>query len=76
MRIIKSGKEAYNHKCENCGCLFEYKKNDIDIESKVDEYYSETHFTDIKSIKCPECSWIYFLEVKIDDEDYTWEWNN
>ena len=48
MEILSSGKNAYIHTCDRCGCVFAYGKDDItQTPSKPNEYFD--------AVDCPEC---------------------
>jgi hypothetical protein len=46
IKIIEEG-TRHKCKCEECGCLFSYEKEDIQ--------YQTVGFSSFKYIKCPQC---------------------
>lgn len=53
IKIIKEGnkKEVFEGWCMDCGCEFEYEKEDV-----ADTYYDQREKYDCHCIKCPYCS--------------------
>lgn len=61
MKILEHGFYAQTIKC-NCGCVYQYEKNDIDF---INTYWSNNK--DIKQyfVRCPECKQTTYIPDKI-----------
>ena len=64
MKVIKKGDTVKEVTCEECGCIFQYCKNDIQYQ---DEYHyakgeSTRRLNKIEYVNCPECDTVYIIK--------------
>lgn len=70
MKVIEHGDTIKEHSCENCGCVFQYSKKDIQIERVIAFPFSDYpfDFDIVESIRCPECNYRYIISSE--QEEY------
>lgn len=55
IKIIKEGtkeRKAYRAECQECGCIFEYHKEDIRTYNTYDNYSISR---EVSYVRCPQC---------------------
>jgi hypothetical protein len=60
IHIIEEGTKQ-KIQCSECGCIFSFEKDDIEIISNYNPYQDYNPIR--KTIKCPQCSNIIVLEA-------------
>lgn len=60
IHIIEKGTKQKTQ-CSECGCIFSFEKEDIDIMSNYNPYKEYNYMR--KTIKCPQCSNVIVLEA-------------
>lgn len=60
IHIIEKGTKQ-KKQCSECGCIFSFEKDDIEIISNYNPYQEYNSIR--KTIKCPQCSNIIVLEA-------------
>lgn len=58
IKIIKDGtkeRKAYRAECQECGCIFEYHKEDIRIRYTQEYGFSSTFTGEEYYVDCPQC---------------------
>ena len=60
IHIIKKGTKQKTQ-CSECGCIFSFEKEDIEIMGNYHPYKEYNSMR--KTIKCPQCSNVIVLEA-------------
>ena len=62
IHIIEKGTKQKTQ-CSECGCIFSFEKEDIEIMGELDYFPRKTYKNMTKFIKCPQCSNVIVLEA-------------